>query len=71
MKLPPSAAAVYWLLSAKKDKLREYTTTELVEISMLKPSTFFDGLRRLKADGLVREDRNALHLVDVTPRAEK
>lgn len=72
MKLPPSAAAVYWLLKAHEPRLREFRTTTLADLSMLKTSTFYDGLRVLKEKELVREDCNALHLISpeqITPEA--
>lgn len=72
MKLPPSAAAVYWLLKAHESTLRQYRTTTLADLSMLKESTFYAGLRTLKDLGLVREDSNSLHIISpeqITPEA--
>jgi DNA-binding IclR family transcriptional regulator len=52
------------MLKAHEPKLKMYRTTELAEMSLLKESTFYTGLRELKRVGLVVEDSNALHVLD-------
>ena len=61
--LPPSAAAVLWMLTALGDRARQYGVTELQHMSLMHGSTFWRGLATLKARGLVAEDGNAIRLL--------
>lgn len=69
-KLPPSAAAVYWLLIALGDRGSTLTTKELIQLSMLGDSTFYQGARVAEEAGLIRRRRTGYTTLPHVQKAE-
>jgi hypothetical protein len=60
--LPPSASAVFWMLTALQESSHSYGITELAGMSYMHNSTFFRGLATLKELGMAEDDGNSVRL---------